>query len=58
MALVHSGRGFYEGTSFDIKRSFYLNHNGLPIFEKYFDGSSVSIVGTSKDNIYIPNHFL
>lgn len=57
MALVHSGRGFYEGTSFDIKRSFYLNHNGLPIFEKYFDGSSVSIVGTSKDNIYIPNHF-
>ena len=57
MALVQSGRSFYEGTFFDIKRSFYLNHNGLPIFERYFNGSSVGIVSTSRDNIYVPNHF-
>ena len=57
MALVHSGRGFYEGSFFDIKRSFYLNHNGLPIFERYFNGSDVGIVSTGKDKIYIPNHF-
>ena len=57
MALVHSGRGFYEGTFFDVKRSFYLNHKGLPIFERYFNGSSVGIISTGKDNIYIPNHF-
>jgi hypothetical protein len=57
MALVHSGRGFYEGTFFDVKRSFYLNHNGLPIFERYFNGSSVGIISTGKNNIYIPGHF-
>ncbi len=57
MALVQSGRGFYEGSFFDIKRSFYLKYNGNPIFEKYFNGSSVGIVDTSTDSIYIPNHF-
>ena len=57
MTLVNSGRGFYKGSFFDIKRSFYLNHKGLPIFEKYFDGSSVGIVSTGKNNIYIPGHF-
>jgi len=64
MALVQSGRGFYEGTFFDIKRSFYLTHKGIPIFERYFNGSNigigvtnVGIVSTGKDTIYIPNHF-
>jgi hypothetical protein len=57
MALVNSGRGFYEGSFYDIKRSFYLNHKGLPIFERYFNGSSVGIVSVSKNNIHIPNHF-
>lgn len=57
MSLVHSGRGFYEGTLFDIKRSFYLNHKGLPIFERYFNGNNVGIVNTYRNDIRIPNHF-
>lgn len=57
MALVNSGRGFYEGSFFDIKRSFYLNHKGFPIFERYFDGNNVGIVSISSDTILIPSHF-
>jgi len=57
MALVHSGRGFYEGSFFDVKRSFYLTNKGWSIFERYFNGSSVGIVSIAKDKIYIPNHF-
>ena len=57
MAFVQSGRGFYEGSFFDVKKSFNLNHKGNPIFERRFDGSSAGIVSTGDDNIYIPNHF-
>ena len=57
MALVNSGNGSYTGTLFDIKRSFPLNYNGNPIFEKYFNGNNVGIVDTSNNKIYIPNHF-
>jgi hypothetical protein len=57
MALVNSGNGSYTGTLFDIRRSFSLNYDGNPIFERYFNGNNVGIVDTSKNKIYIPNHF-
>ena len=57
MALVQSGSGFYEGSFFDLKKSFYLKHDGDPIFERYFNGNNVGIVNTSNDIIYIPKHF-
>ena len=57
MALVQSGSGFYEGSFFDLKKSFYLKHDGDPIFERYFNGNNVGIVNTSNDSIYIPKHF-
>ena len=54
---IDTGSGIYEGTDIDIKREFDLVHNGLPIFERYFDGSNVSIANTTTDRIIIPNHF-
>ena len=49
--------GSYTGTDKDIKREFNLTHNGLPIFERSFDGSNVGIVSTVDNTIEIPNHF-
>jgi hypothetical protein len=57
MALVNSGYGFYEGTFFDVKRSFDLKNKGVSIFERYFDGNDIGIVSTTNNSIYIPNHF-
>ena len=57
MALVKSGYGFYEGTFFDVKRSFDLKNKGVSIFERYFVGNDVGIVSTGNNSIYIPNHF-
>jgi len=47
----------YTGTERDIKRSFDLKHKSDPIFERYFNGSSSSIVDLTNDTISIPNHF-
>ena len=47
----------YTGTERDIRRSFNLEHKNFQIFERYFDGSSSSIVSISDDTITIPNHF-
>ena len=47
----------YTGTDRDIKRAFNLTHEGLPIFERSFNASSVGIVSTGDDTIEIPNHF-
>jgi hypothetical protein len=57
MSVIKSGYGAYEGTFFDVKRTFSLKHKGLPIFERYFRGNSTGIVSTTDDTIYIPNHF-
>lgn len=57
-AIVNSGIGFYEATSRTVKTSFDLLHKGVPIFERYFNGQSESVVGigTSISTISIPNH--
>jgi hypothetical protein len=57
MALVNSGSGSYQGTFFDIKKSFDLYHKGNSIFERSFIGNNVGIVDTINNTICIPNHF-
>ena len=47
----------YEGTDSDITRAFNLTHKNDPIFERYFVGSSSTIVNIDSDIISIPNHF-
>jgi hypothetical protein len=54
---IHYDYGTYVGTDNDIKKNFNLTHKNDPIFQKYFDGSSSSIVRTNTDVIRIPNHF-
>ena len=54
---IHYDYGTYVGTDNDIKKSFNLTHKNDPIFQKYFDGGSSSVVRTSTDIIRIPNHF-
>jgi len=56
-ASINSGFGEYTGTETDIKRSFNLTHNQLPIFERYFVGSASTVVNISNNTIRIPNHF-
>ena len=47
----------YYGTERDVKLSFDLNHQGNPIFQRYFDGSSPSVVSIASSTIRIKNHF-
>ncbi len=54
---VEDGFGSYIGRENDIKRSFYLTHNNLPIFHRYFDGSNSEIVDTANNKINLPDHF-
>jgi len=54
---LHYDYGTYVGTDNDIKKSFNLTHKNDPIFQKYFDGGSSSVVRTNTDVIRIPNHF-
>ncbi len=56
-AEINSGRGFYEGTESDVKRTFNLTHNQLPIFERNFVGSASTIVDITNNLIKIPNHY-
>ena len=54
---VDTSFAVYRGTRSDIMREFNLTHDELPIFERYFDGSDVSIANTTTNRIKIPNHF-
>jgi hypothetical protein len=56
-ASIQTGYDDYQAASADVRRSFNLNHRQLPIFKRYFDGSSQSSVDTTKNLIKIPNHF-
>ena len=55
-ALINSGIGAYESTSRAVKTSFDLFHKGVPIFERYFDGQSESVIDIENSRISIPNH--
>jgi hypothetical protein len=54
---IESVEGSYTGTQTDVLRAFGLFHGGDPIFIKNFDGSNPTIVDTTENLIYIPNHF-
>ena len=56
-ASITAGYGFYEGTQIGIKRAFELTHDGLPIFQRNFDGSNTDIVDVTNNTIRIPDHF-
>ena len=49
--------GSYSGTDIDIKKDFYLNHKNIPIFQRYFDASTLDVVRVNSNSIRIPNHF-
>jgi len=49
--------GIYYGTEIDLRRDFNLTHGGIPIFQRYFDGSDSSTVSIESNTIKIQNHF-
>lgn len=55
-ALINSGIGAYEATSNAVKTSFDLLHKGSPIFERYFDGQSSTIVDIENNRVSLKNH--
>ncbi len=55
--IISGDAGSYEGTFNDIKRSFGLTHNGYPIFQVQFDGSSTSDIDLVDNTILAPSHF-
>ena len=54
---INSDLGSYQGTESDIKRAFEIQHENLPIFERYFEGNDTGIANTTNNTIKIPNHF-
>ena len=54
---INSDLGSYTGTDSEIRRAFGIEHENLPIFERYFEGNNSSVVDISNDSIIIPNHF-
>jgi len=56
-AKITSSYAEYRGTHTDIKRTFGLLHNELPIFQRYVDASDTSLVSVSADTITIPDHY-
>ncbi len=49
--------GSYTGTNNDIKKKFNLTHQNTPIFQRYFDASSSSVVDVDSNIIRISNNF-
>jgi hypothetical protein len=41
----------------DTITDFDLTHKGVPIFERFFNGSSSSIIDLNNNTILLPNHF-
>ena len=56
-STIDHGFGFYTGTANDIKKSFYMTHKNLPIFHRFFDGSSNLTVDIQNNTIKTPDHF-
>jgi hypothetical protein len=55
--VIRSAYAEYRGTETDIKRTFGLLHNQLPIFQRFVDGSDSDVVSVSADTITIPDHY-
>jgi len=56
-AYIESNYASYSGTDSDVKRSFNLLHNQLPIFRREFIGSASTVVDTTQNLIKIPGHY-
>jgi len=56
-SAIQSEYGTYKGTHSDVKRSFEVNHDNNPVFEKEFLGNSVGVVSVTSSTVKIPNHF-
>ena len=54
---INSDLGAYEGTESDVMRAFEMQHENLPIFERYFEANDAGIANTTNNTITIPNHF-
>ena len=54
---IRGDEGAFRGTKLDLKTSFDLQHDGLDIFKRNFDGSSSSVVDIENNRIRLPNHF-
>jgi hypothetical protein len=55
--FINSNNAFYIGNELDIKKQFNLTCFGNPVFKRYFDGSSSTIVDLTKNIFNIPNHY-
>jgi len=55
--VISSNTGNYRGTKLDLLTQFGLKHDGIDIFERYFDGSDSDVVNVTDGTISIPNHF-
>ena len=56
-ASIESAYGYYEGTETGVKRTFNLTNTQRPIFERYFFGNDLTVVDTTNNTIFIPEHF-
>ena len=56
-AKINSHYADYRGTHVDIKRTFGLLHNELPIFQRFVNASDTSLVSVADNTLTIPDHF-
>jgi hypothetical protein len=56
-ANIESGYTNYQGTLNNIKRSFDLYHKQIPVFQRVFDASDITIVDVDTDSIRLPKHY-
>ena len=56
-SVIDTESGQFTGTLSDLKTSFGLNHEGLPIFQRYFNGSDSGIIDLTNNFVKIPQHF-
>ena len=54
---VQSGTGLYRGTKLDLRTSFDLKHDGLPIFRRQFEGAEATSFDFDNNILFIKEHF-
>lgn len=56
-ANIQSKYTGYQGTLNNIKRSFDLYHQQIPVFQRIFDASDGTIVDVTNNSIRLPKHY-
>ena len=54
---ITSGTGLYRGTKLDLRTSFDLKHDGLPIFRRQFEGKESTSFDFDENILFINEHF-